>query len=433
MIRWLLVLSVLLWAVPASAQNYRFPTTAADYSDWYPTAYKDEGGQDWNCGSIYYSGHGGSDFGGGSWAGMEEGREVVAAAAGTVQVVEDGWPDDCSTADCPGGGGFGNHVALLHADGRRTYYAHLKTWSIPVSVGDSVDCGDALGQMGSSGHSTGPHLHFELRENGTSGSFYSGDRTDPFAGACSPVAATSFTDQGQHGALPGLTCDGDAPCTAVGDLLCGQTITANNGGAGSTSSSISYSCTEFFYSGPETAWSWTAAVSESVTVSVAGLSADLDLFVTDGASCAPTACLGGSTTSQTSDESVTFDAVAGQAYTVIVDGWEGATSDLSLTLDCTPEAGDDDDSTDPGDDDDSGDDDDAGDDDSAGDDDDTIGSGSPSFPGATRLSGEEDGQGCRSDVGGRGPVGLWLVLLLAYCSRAMRRSRSPSAGTTSCT
>ena len=80
MTRWVFALFALLWALPASAQNYRFPTTAADYASYYPTAYKDEGGQDWNCGSIFYSGHGGSDFGGGSWAGMDEGRDIVAAA-----------------------------------------------------------------------------------------------------------------------------------------------------------------------------------------------------------------------------------------------------------------------------------------------------------------------------------------------------------------
>ncbi len=65
----------------ASAQSYIFPTTAAHYAEWYPTAYKDQGGQDWNCGSIYYGGHNGSDFGAGGFAGMNAGRDIVAAAA----------------------------------------------------------------------------------------------------------------------------------------------------------------------------------------------------------------------------------------------------------------------------------------------------------------------------------------------------------------
>ena len=96
------------------------------------------------------------------------------------------------------------------------------------------------------------------------------------------------------------------------------------------------------------------------------------------------------------------------------------------TIDCTAPEDDDDDTTEAGDDDDSGDDDDdAGDDDSAGDDDDTTATDdSPAFPGATRLSDGEDGEGCRSDVGGRGPVGLWLVLLLAYGARSRCRSGS---------
>ena len=98
-----------LAAGTARAQDYRFPTSGEDYGHFYPTAYLDQGGTtDWNCGGITYSGHGGSDFGGGSWTGMDEGRDIVAAAAGTVVDTHDGESDRGSTGDCPGGGGSGN-------------------------------------------------------------------------------------------------------------------------------------------------------------------------------------------------------------------------------------------------------------------------------------------------------------------------------------
>ena len=427
--RFLVALIATIGAFPAvaRAQQYRFPTTAADYGAYYPTAYKDAGGSDWNCGSNYYSGHGGSDFGGGSWAGMAEGRDIVAAAPGIVEVTEDGWPDECSTADCPGGGGFGNHVVLVHADGRRSYYAHMMTWSIPVSVGDAVPCGAMLGQMGSSGHSTGPHLHFELREGGNPGEPYSGTRTDPFAGSCSPVASTSWTNQGAYDALPGLSCDGTAPCAPVAAIACDDSVTGNNGGPGSTSSSVIYSCTEFAYSGPEMAWTFTAPSIGDVTVSLTGLSADLDLFVAAGADCATSACLGSSTEDQTSDETVQFTVSAGGEYTVIVDGWDGATSDFGLAMMCAL-TGDDDDAT--GDDDDAtSDDDDSAlsdddDDDSAlGDDDDSgITGPGPRLPGAQRLS-PTDGEGCHSSIGAPASgTWAWLLLLGLMVRRPPRRN-----------
>ena len=78
---------------------------------------------------------------------------VLAADAGQILVA--GWVD---------GYGYGNRVVIDHGNGTRTLYAHLSR--IYVGVGQTVNRGDAIGQMGSTGRSTGTHLHFEVIQNG---------------------------------------------------------------------------------------------------------------------------------------------------------------------------------------------------------------------------------------------------------------------------
>ena len=57
--------------------------------------------------------------------------------------------------------GYGNLVVLKHFNGLETYYAHLS--KILVTIGDTLEAGDKLGLGGSTGRSTGPHLHYEIR------------------------------------------------------------------------------------------------------------------------------------------------------------------------------------------------------------------------------------------------------------------------------
>jgi murein DD-endopeptidase MepM/ murein hydrolase activator NlpD len=80
-----------------------------------------------------------------------KGAAVTAAAAG--EVIHAG-----------PAGTYGNMIAIRHADGTETRYAHLS--AVDVKVGDRVAAGAALGAVGSTGRSTGPHLHFEVRRDG---------------------------------------------------------------------------------------------------------------------------------------------------------------------------------------------------------------------------------------------------------------------------
>jgi murein DD-endopeptidase MepM/ murein hydrolase activator NlpD len=64
-------------------------------------------------------------------------------------------------------GGYGNFVRLSHEDGRDTGYAHLSAFAKNAKVGQSVKAGDVIGFVGTTGRSTGPHLHFELYAGGT--------------------------------------------------------------------------------------------------------------------------------------------------------------------------------------------------------------------------------------------------------------------------
>ncbi|WP_030939561.1 M23 family metallopeptidase [Streptomyces sp. NRRL S-646] len=100
--------------------------------------------------SLWSSGsHTGIDFHAAS------GTAVHAVGAGTV--VEAGW-----------GGAYGNQIVIKMADGMYTMYGHLS--SIGVSVGQTVTPGQQIGLSGSTGNTTGPHLHFEARTTSEYGS-----------------------------------------------------------------------------------------------------------------------------------------------------------------------------------------------------------------------------------------------------------------------
>ena len=102
----------------------------------------------------YYSDgdyHGGTDIN--SSVGASEGMNILAADGGTVKTVK-----NLNYS-------YGSHVIIDHGNGYTTLYAHMQNGSITVKEGDLVSKGQIIGKLGSTGNSTGPHLHIELRIN----------------------------------------------------------------------------------------------------------------------------------------------------------------------------------------------------------------------------------------------------------------------------
>lgn len=95
--------------------------------------------------SWYHPGLDISNLGGGPIKASDSGKVTVA-----------GWPD---------ASGYGNRILIDHGNGYTTLYAHLS--AVYVASGQSVSRGDVIGMMGSTGRSTGTHLHIEIRNNGT--------------------------------------------------------------------------------------------------------------------------------------------------------------------------------------------------------------------------------------------------------------------------
>ena len=79
------------------------------------------------------------------------GTPVAAAAAGTVTF--SGWK-----------GSYGNLMVITHSNGTQTYYGHCS--KLYCQAGETVSQGQTIAAVGSTGNSTGPHLHFEIRVNG---------------------------------------------------------------------------------------------------------------------------------------------------------------------------------------------------------------------------------------------------------------------------
>ena len=135
--------------VTPSASGFTWPTPGFYYlsSQWNEDRYT------YNHGAIDIAGSG------------IMGATVVAAESGTVISSYNGCSHNWGkNGSCGCGGGYGNYVMIDHGNGKLTVYAHLT--NAVVSYGQSVSKGQVVGYVGSTGHSTGPHLHFECRYNG---------------------------------------------------------------------------------------------------------------------------------------------------------------------------------------------------------------------------------------------------------------------------
>ena len=93
------------------------------------------------------------------WGKMHKGIDIAASFGATINAVLDGTVNYAAWQD-----GYGNVIKINHGGGIETTYAHCSV--INVKKGEVVKLGEKIGEVGSTGNSTGPHLHFEVRENG---------------------------------------------------------------------------------------------------------------------------------------------------------------------------------------------------------------------------------------------------------------------------
>lgn len=183
-----------------SAVTLKWPVKQADgfnYNDiWSISNYFDHDEnapnsiEDYNCGTRTYDTDSGYNHQGidiytwpFSYKMMDDDQaEIVAAAAGQIIDKRDGNYD----RNCDFSNGGWNAVYVMHADGSIAWYGHMKSGSLTEkAVGDTVAQGEYLGIIGSSGYSTGPHLHFEVYDG-------NGTLIDPYAGDCNTINANSW-------------------------------------------------------------------------------------------------------------------------------------------------------------------------------------------------------------------------------------------------
>jgi murein DD-endopeptidase MepM/ murein hydrolase activator NlpD len=176
------LLGLILLALPASAQDItlRLPVACEIGRSCFIQHYVDRDPSpavsDYQCGTLTYEGHDGTDIRVPTMAAQKAGVNVVAAADGKVLRTRDGVEDisltgrsrqSVANTEC------GNGAVVDHGQGWEAQYCHLAKGSITVRSGDILKAGDRIGQIGLSGMTEFPHLHFTLRKDGKP--------VDPFA------------------------------------------------------------------------------------------------------------------------------------------------------------------------------------------------------------------------------------------------------------
>lgn len=164
----ILTLLLILSSLTISAQKiFTLPIQGINGQDWFIVNHVDQdttnGYKDAFCGTKSYNGHYGTDFVLRNFHQMDAGVDVLAPADGQVFITKDGLFDRNKKSVVANG--FGNYIGIKHTiNGQNyyTYYAHLKKGSLKVDSGDMVTQGQIIAQVGSSGNSEDPHLHFEV-------------------------------------------------------------------------------------------------------------------------------------------------------------------------------------------------------------------------------------------------------------------------------
>ncbi|WP_026310287.1 M23 family metallopeptidase [Neomegalonema perideroedes] len=181
MLRRLAFAALLCAPLPAQALELSLPVDCALGRDCFIQHLVDRipgpGVQDFACGAASYEGHEGVDIRVPALTDLKRGVTIRAAAEGRVvramdsqldHMLEDG--QALFAANC------GNGVTLEHGEGWITQYCHMVLGSVQVRVGDVVQRGQPLGNMGVSGATSFPHLHFAVKKGELV--------ADPFKGAC---------------------------------------------------------------------------------------------------------------------------------------------------------------------------------------------------------------------------------------------------------
>jgi hypothetical protein len=148
---------------------------------------------DYMCGTLTYNGHNGTDFRLPSRAAEQAHVHVLAAADGEVVRTRDGIDDvaiEPEGRDKVSGHECGNGVVIKHSQNLETQYCHMAKGSIAVKPRDAVKAGQVLGDVGMSGLTEYPHLHFILRRGGKV--------IDPFADGRSPGACNGSAESHWH-------------------------------------------------------------------------------------------------------------------------------------------------------------------------------------------------------------------------------------------
>ncbi|MEM5565573.1 peptidoglycan DD-metalloendopeptidase family protein [Psychroserpens sp. AS72] len=159
---------------------------------------------DFNCGTRTYDNNSGYNHQGVDmftwpfgWKMMDNDKvEIIAAAPGQIIAKNDGEFD----RSCNFNNNIWNAIYVQHNDGSIAWYGHMKNGSTSSkNVGDMVAQGEYLGVVGSSGNSTGPHLHFEVYTDNT----YS-QLVDPYAGNCNNMNPDSWWESQRAYNNPGI-------------------------------------------------------------------------------------------------------------------------------------------------------------------------------------------------------------------------------------